>query len=201
MITEITDTPTPLTIDVTDWSENPRRYLRNAFSAARSAKPPSLDVDLCLLYMPPTKFLQVMWAELSLAGSMGELETARRVATFILSHPRPSSSPPLLPVFLHGILPSILTTLDHAPPTDQTMAVDLLVAIISSALTAALHIEWALLSVCNEPRFVLGQSASAVARRLGGDLRKSTSSQTCTVVAQRLASSQSFVTNFPTFNS
>ena len=149
--------------------------------------------------MAPTKFLQVMWTELTLAVSMGELETPRRLATYILSHPRPSHSPPLLPVFLYVVLPTIVTSLDHAQPAEQTMAVELLGATISSALTAALHVERSLLPLCNEPKFVLGQSVSAMARRLGGDLRKSTDSQTSTVITQRLASSHSFVTNFPTF--
>ncbi|THH30073.1 hypothetical protein EUX98_g4104 [Antrodiella citrinella] len=193
------DAPVPLSLEVADWNEIPRRDLRNALSAARSERAPSLDVDRCLLYMAPTKFLQVVWNELSVAITMGELETPRRLATYILSHPRPSNSPPLLPIFFHVVLSGIVTSLDHAQPAEQTMAVELLVAIISSALTAALHIEWALLSVCDESQFVLGQSVSAMARRLGGDLRKNTGSQTSEVIAQRLSSSHSFVTNFPTF--
>ncbi|TCD61756.1 mediator complex subunit [Steccherinum ochraceum] len=194
------DAPSNLTLDMADWTENPRRYLRNALNAARARKAPSLDIDQCLLYMAPTKFLQAAWAELVMAIAMGDVEIPRRLATFILCHPRPSSNaPPLLPVFMHVVLPSIVASLDHAPPTEQTMAVELLVAIISSALTAALNMEWALLSVCKEPRFVLGQSVPAMARRLGSDLRKSATSQTSTVIVQRLASSQSFITNFPTF--
>ncbi|KAH8102457.1 hypothetical protein BXZ70DRAFT_986358 [Cristinia sonorae] len=194
------DPPTALTLGTSDWIENPRRYLRNALSAARSGKACSLDVDQCLLYMAPTKFLQVVWAELAMAISMGDqLETPRRLATYILSHPPPLNSPPLLPIFLHVVLPSIITSLDQASPAEQSMAVELLVAVISSTLTSALHVEWALLSVCNDPKYVLGQPVSGMARRLGGDLRKNTLSQTSTVVAQRLASSQSFVTNFPTY--
>lgn len=84
-------------------------------------------------------------------------------------------------------------------PPEQTVVTELIVATISSALTAALHTEWALLSVCNEQRYVLGHSTAGMARRLGGDLRKGGPGSISRVIFQRLSSSQSFVTNFPTF--
>ena len=140
-----------------------------------------------------------MWSELvnASASSLGDIETPRRVATFILSTPRSPRSPPLLPIFLHVVLPPIIASFDHIPqPPD--IVVTLMCAVISSALTAALHTEWALLSVCQETRYVLGHSVVGMARRLGADLRNQGSTMG-RVVFQRLSSSHSFVTNFPTF--
>lgn len=130
---------------------------------------------------------------------MGELEAPRYLATYILSTPRAPHSPPLLPVFLHVILPTIITSVDQRSPAEQTILVELIIGIISSALTAALFVEWALLSVCKEQRLVLGQPALTMARRLSGELRKRPHSPTSTVVAQRLGASSSFMANFPTF--
>lgn len=82
------------------------------------------------------------------------------------------------------------------------MNVDLLVTIISSALTAALHLELAMRSIMGEQhRFVLGQQVSGMARRFVTDLRARKPSHTSRTIAQRLASSQSFVANFPVFMS
>lgn len=175
------------------------RSIREAVSASRARRSPSIDVDRCLLLSTPAKFLNTLWLELFMAISMGEIETSRRLAMFILTSPRSPQSPPLLPIFIHVTLPTIFPSLEAHPPTEQSMAVELLVAIISSALMAALHTEWALLSVCNDQRFVLGQSVAVMARKLGGDLRRNKESRWSTIIAERLAASQSFATNFPTF--
>ena len=44
-------------------------------------KAPALDVDRCLLITTPTKFLSILWAELTVASSMGQLDVCRRIAT------------------------------------------------------------------------------------------------------------------------
>lgn len=173
--------------------------IRNVLASARAGKAPSLDVDRCLHWTNPTKFLFSLWTELSLASTMGDLETPRRIATYILTTPQASRSPPLLPIFLHLVLPSLIATADQLVPPDQTMAVELLVSVISSALTSALYVEWALLSACKEQRVVLGQPALSMARRLGEDLRRKSNSPTSNIIAQRLASSSSFTGNFPMF--
>lgn len=198
LTTSPTEAPTTLSLPVHNDIDQSRRVIRDALVASRAGKAPSIDVDRCLLFSPPTKFLSSMWSELVTASTMGDIETPRRIATFILSTPRSPRSPPLLPVFLHVILPSVMTSLDNTAPPEQTMVTELIVATISSALTLALHIEWALLSVCNEQRYVLGHSTAGMARRLGGDLRRGNSSTT-KIIFQRLSSSQSFMTNFPTF--
>ncbi|EMD42220.1 hypothetical protein CERSUDRAFT_110751 [Gelatoporia subvermispora B] len=181
------------------WSDRPREAIREALTAARAGHAPSLDVNRCLLYGTPSDFLQILWDALMEAASMGDMEAPKRVATFVLTVPRTPRSPPLLPIFLHTVLLPIVATADHISTTEQTMTVELLVSIISSSLTAALHLEWALLTVCEEERFALGQSASAMARRLAGDLRKKGQGPTSRVILQRLASSGPFVANFPIF--
>ncbi|KAI0704950.1 hypothetical protein BC835DRAFT_1261628 [Cytidiella melzeri] len=173
--------------------------IRNALASARAGKPPFLDIDRCLYCMNPTKFLFSLWTELTLASTMGELEAPRRIATYILTTPQPARSPPLLPIFLHLVLPSLIASADQLLPPEQTMAAELLVSVISSALTSALYVEWALLSACKEQRVVLGQPALAMARRLGEDLRRKTNSPTSNVIIQRLATSSSFMANFPMF--
>lgn len=173
--------------------------IRTALSAARAGKAPALDVERCLLFSNATRFLTMLWRELSLASTMGELEAPRRIATFVLSTPRAPRSPPLLPIFLHVVLPNLVTAADHLAPTERSLTVELLVAVISSALMAALYVEWALLSVCKEQRLVLGQPALTMARRLSGDLRRRTQSPASSMIVQRLASSSTFMANFPTF--
>lgn len=180
-------------------SESVIHAIRKSLALAKAGKAPSLNVERCLLHTSPTRFLTYLWAELSLVSTMGDLEVPRKLATFVLSTPRSPRSPPLLPVFMHIVLPSIITDADRLATAGQTLAVELLVGVISGALTAALFVEWALLSVCKEQRLVLGQPALTMARRLSGDLRRRIQSPTSTMVAQRLASSQSFMANFPTF--
>ena len=79
------------------------------------------------------------------------------------------------------------------------MSVDLIVTIVSSVLTASLHMELALRSVPGEHKFVLAQPSAVMARRLAGDLRSKKHSPTSSAIVQRLSSSQSFVANFPVF--
>lgn len=79
------------------------------------------------------------------------------------------------------------------------MNVELLVTIVSSVLTAALHLEWALHTVSGESQYVLGESSGTMARRLAFALKGNKDSHTSGTIAQRLTSSQSFVANFPVF--
>ncbi|CAL1695433.1 unnamed protein product [Somion occarium] len=192
-----TNTNLSLTSGHSKGHNSARELIQHALTDAATGKAPIIDVERCLLLMPPTQFLPALYSELA---AIRQIETPRRIATHILATPRPSSSPPLLPIFLHVTLPTLITSIDKVSPTEQAIATDLLVAIISSALTAALHTEWALVSVCSEQRFVLGQSTTILARRLGGDLRrKAGKSPMSGAIARRLASSQPFVSNFPSF--
>lgn len=173
--------------------------IRSALANARAGEPASLDVNYCLLVTHPTKFLTLFWTELNVASTLGDLEAPRRLATYILAAPRSAQSPPLLQIFLHSVLPNVIATSDKLLAPEQAVVTELLVSIVSSALTAALYIEWAMLSVCKEQRLVLGQPALAMARRLGGDLRRKTNSPTSSIVYQRLSAMSSFTGNFPTF--
>lgn len=168
---------------------------------ARSQKPPSLDLRRCLETLPPIKFLQLFWIELVTAASLGELEACRRLATFVLTMPQGSTIPPLLPIFMYIVLPSLISAADKQTAPEQTMTMELLVAIISSVLNAAVHLEWAMrsASASENDRLVLGQSSAAMARRLAQDLRRNHKSPVSGMISQRLASSQSFVANFPAF--
>lgn len=157
------------------------------------------------------KFVQILWSEVQAAANLGEIEAARRVATFALCMPLEESTTvhhyPLLPIFLHLVMPSIIATTDRQqPPEEQALRVSLLVAIISSVLNAALNLEWAVRLTDpqqNPQRLVpvLGQTSTGMARRLAVDLRRNRSSEVCKVILQRLASSQAFIANFPVFKS
>ncbi|KAF5377593.1 hypothetical protein D9615_005338 [Tricholomella constricta] len=132
------------------WENEPRQAIQAALASARTGKAPAMDVERCIKIMPPTKFLQLLWSELVISASVGEMENCRRIATFILSMPRSSSTPPLLPIFLHVVTPSLIFAINHQQPPEHTMMVELLITIVSSALTAALHLELGIRSVTGE---------------------------------------------------
>ncbi|CAA7266513.1 unnamed protein product [Cyclocybe aegerita] len=182
------------------WYQQVQQAIQTAFTAARSHKTPFLDVKRCLKFLPPIKFLQLLWAELQVAASLGEVEACRRIATFVLTMPQDSTVFPLLPIFLHVVLPSVIAPIERQQPPDQT-SIELVVAIVSSTLNAALHLEWAMRSVSGDDRLVLGQSSTSMARRLALDLRSNRASQVYRTILQQLASSQALVANFPVFKS
>lgn len=158
-----------------------------------------LDVDRCLKLLHPTKFLQVLWSELTSAAVKGEFELCRRVATFVLTMPRNSQVPPLLPIFMHLFLPSLLAAMDKQAGQDPTSGIALTSSIILSTLTAAFHLEWSMATVLKDNRIILGSSSSAMAKRLASDLRSRKNGLASQAVLTRLASSPTFVANFPYF--
>ncbi|KAI8980648.1 mediator complex subunit Med5-domain-containing protein [Trametes punicea] len=196
--TEDSQAPLMMGTPGTHWSDQARQLVMNALAAARGGRAVALDTDRCLLLCPPTRFLGALFNELSIAATM-DIEAPRRIATFVLTTPRPPRSPPLLPIFLHIVLPSLVASADGLPPPEQSIRAEFLVAVISSSLTAALHLEWAMLTTCGEERYVLGQSVTSMARRLAGDLKRRGSGTTSRLILQRLMAMQPFVANFPTF--
>jgi mediator of RNA polymerase II transcription subunit 5 len=181
------------------WMDQSVSAIRTALQFAQAGKAPSIDLDRCLIVTSPSKFIQLLWSELSIAASMGQMEDCRRIATFVMVvMPRSPSIPRLLPIFLHVTLPSLIAAIDRQPPAEQAMSTELMVAMVSSVLTAALHFELAVRTVCDD-KHNLGQSSMTMARRLAGDLRTRKHSPTSRVIAQRLTSSQAFVANFPVF--
>lgn len=109
--------PAMALVQQTPWV-NPLPHTRRVIrEALRRDKPASLDVDAILLHTPPTKFLHLFWAELSVSASLGNIDQCKRLATHVLVIvPSTSSSggcvPPLMPVFLHSILPSVIAKMD-----------------------------------------------------------------------------------------
>ncbi|KAF8640574.1 hypothetical protein AX17_000236 [Amanita inopinata Kibby_2008] len=183
----------------TSFEGQPKSVIRYALAMARTGKGPAIDVERCLGIMPPSKFLDVLWSELIESTSVGENESCRRIATFILTMPRCTATPPLLPIFIHLMVPTLIARIEQQPASEQAMTTELLVTLISSALTAALHIEWAVQKVTSEHRSFLGQTSAAMARRLAADLRARELNNVSSMILQRLAASQTFVANFPVF--
>ncbi|KAF8807476.1 hypothetical protein BYT27DRAFT_7223294 [Phlegmacium glaucopus] len=178
-----------------------QQAVQTTFIMARSHKPPYLDVRRCIKIVPPIKFLQLFWTELVASANLGELEACKRITTFVLTTPQDSTVCPLLPIFMHIVLPSLVVRASQEQPPEQAVMVELIVVVISSVLNAALQLEWAMRSVSGDDRLVLGQSSTAMARRLAQDLRRNRGHDVNSTILQRLASSQSFVANFPNFMS
>ncbi|KAJ7619106.1 hypothetical protein DFH06DRAFT_1235312 [Mycena polygramma] len=176
----------------------PRQAIRDAIAKARGSKAPVLDVERCIKTCGCQKFLQMLWSELLTPANLGETDVCTRIATFALTIPRPLSSPPLLAMFLYILLPGLLATIDARQAGDQTVAIELLGSIVSSILTASLHLDLAFSEVS---RPVLGQPSIAMARRVAVDLRfqEKKQSHASKLILQRLGSSPSFVANFPVF--
>lgn len=178
------------------WDDQPRRAIQNALAQIQSGKVPSLNVAACLVETSATDFLQTFWLELNLSVKAGmTVDAIKPLAVFILATPRSTHLPPLLPIFLHNVLPSIIDRADNPMTGD----LELLIAIASSSLMAALQLERALYTTGGEQVYPLGSSSSSMARRLAVDLRYRKSSPKGKLIAQRLTSSQTFVTNFPVF--
>lgn len=176
----------------------PRREIREAFMLARERKGPHIDVARCLTITTPTKFLLLFWSEMCAATSLGGIETCRRLATFVLVTPR-SSAPPLLPLFVHNVLPILVARIDQQPG-DANTNIDLMVTTVSTVLSAALHLEWAIQTVCGEQKAIAGQTSAMIARKLASDLRaQRLNSQTSAVMLKRLSGMPTFIANFPVF--
>jgi mediator of RNA polymerase II transcription subunit 5 len=127
-------------------------------------------------------------------------DAAKRLAVFVLSTPRAPRTPPVLPIFLHNVLPSLIDTFDNLKLGPAIAGdLDLLVAITSSSLMAAQQLERALCATSGEQSYPLGSSSSSMASRLALDLRHRKSSSKGKLIAQRLTSSQTFVSSFPVF--
>jgi hypothetical protein len=183
------------------WADQSRRAVQDALVLLQSGKPPFLNVAACLVETPAFEFLQTFWLALNMPiKTDATADAAKRLAVFVLATPRASPTPPLLPIFLHNLLPSLIDKFDN-PNLGQAMTGDLelLIAVISSSLMAALQLERALYTASGEQASALGSSSSAMASRLALGLRHRKSSSKGKLIAQRLTSSQTFVANFPVF--
>ena len=178
------------------WVDQPRRAIQNGLAQIQSGKVSSLNVAACLVETSAADFLQTLWLELNQSVKAGmTVDAIKPLAVFILATPRSTHLPPLLPIFLHNVLPSLV----DRPDNPMTGDLELLIAITSSSLMAALQLERALYTTGGEQVYPLGSSSSSMARRLAVDLRHRKSNSKGRLIAQRLTSSQTFVTNFPVF--
>ncbi|KAL5518819.1 NUT1 [Sanghuangporus vaninii] len=193
-----------LSVPTAHWLDQPRNVIRDFFSSARANKAPAFDVGRCVVVLGPTRFLRLLWDELDTATRMGELESSKRLAAYVLLAPPAAvgagagRTPPLLPIFLSSVLHGLLSRLDSRVHAEQTFGIELLVAVIASSLTGLLHLEWALraLGAESQAQRYAYQSSVTVARRLATDLKRSRSGS-AGIILQRLSSSPSFVANFP----
>ncbi|KAI0313725.1 mediator complex subunit Med5-domain-containing protein [Amylostereum chailletii] len=183
------------------WADQPLDAIQTALTTIQARKPPSLDVGRCLLVVSPTRFLHLFWNAISIAPiSMGlQVDGIRRLAVYVLATPRTPRTPPLLPIFLHNVFPTILDVVDHQSSSSQSMGAELLVSVIASSIMAALHLERAITAINGEQGSPVGESSSSMARHLAGDLRHRKNSPVAKLIAQRLASSRTFVASFPVF--
>ena len=144
----------------------------------------------------PIKFLKLLWAEINGVAQLGEMESGRRLVTYVLVVPPIAREPPLLPIFLCTLMPTLLADIEKQMPAEQTISIELLVSIIASSLTGLSQMEWALRALEAEMRYPIGQPSITIARRLAMDLKRSPSA-VASVIIQRLSASPSFVANFP----
>jgi hypothetical protein len=185
-------------------SEYIRKDVQDAIGAAVSGHPPSLDAYRLLSHGgSPISFLRLFWTEIDNMALHGEteFEACRRLAVFVLALSPPrvdawESTPPLLPLFMQGIMPYLLelSTQTHLRP----VSMELLIATVASSLTAALHIEWSL----RERKGVLPSTGSAMdlTKRLSVDLKRDAkNSPAAKLLLQRLGALPAFVKDFPFF--
>lgn len=189
------------------WEFQPRNLVRQALASANTGKVPVFDIERCLAIIGVRAFFDHLWRELLAAASIGKMEICRRFAAFVLSPTTgpttesPNNIPPLLPIFLHVYVPSLLVLIDGQAPSEQTLSVQLLSAIVISALTFAVNFERAMLKpmegIGSRDVKVHNLPCSAMARRLRLDLRKARS-PSALALFQKLSASSSFISTFPT---
>ena len=173
------------------WTDQPLNAIRDALTALGAGRPPSLDVSRCLLFLSPIKFLNLFWTQLQMQMGV-DMDGARALAVHVLSHARP----PLLPVFLRAVFPALLDTADTSP---GSVSAELLASTVATAIMHALQLERAMAALGGDQRPPLGEPSPSMARALANDLRHRKASASAKTVAQRLASSATFVGSFPVF--
>ncbi len=109
-------------------------------------------------------FISLLWMELKSAVLAGDLVRPRQLGLIALSFPPPPPYLPLLPIFIHNVLPDLASS--HSL-LEKAVLVDLLVAIVASSLLMTMHFERSL------PRGTHGPSpsASAMAKSVASTFR------------------------------
>ncbi|EGO04872.1 hypothetical protein SERLA73DRAFT_173980 [Serpula lacrymans var. lacrymans S7.3] len=179
------------------WMDQPRKIIHGSLALTREGKAPYINLARCLTLSSPMQFVRLLWYELNTPANVREMEACRNLVTSILVMPQPTT--PLLPLFLHIALPVLISAVDQQQPPEKLMSIELLAAIVSSSLTAAMHIECASQSVLSPQSNGTGQSTTLIAMKLGGYLRSRSSCNAGAAILQRLSCNPSFMTNFPAF--
>ncbi|EJD44265.1 hypothetical protein AURDEDRAFT_125294 [Auricularia subglabra TFB-10046 SS5] len=189
-----------------DFAEFPSLSIRGAVASARASGAPGINVRHSLITRGPMAFLNVLWAELHATSSdLGhDVEIYRRLASHALVasalHAYPEC-PPLLPLFLNSFIPRQLEAIDMQMFGDQqTREVDLLVAILSSAMAMAFHLERSLNTLPSHAAKVAAHQLKTAgpATRLFYLLR-TRASPAAGLMRERLSSIPSFSVMYPEF--
>jgi len=177
--------------------------IHNALACADTGRVPAIDIDRCLTVVNVRTFFDYTWRELLANATIGKIEICRRFAAYLLTPTCPSSSssgsrsPPLLPLFLHVYVPSLLATIDRLENSaEQTLSLQLLCTIIIAALTFSVHFERALLGHSEAHSRMHNLPSATMAKRLRLDLRRAKGSSSLQLF-QKLSASSTFVSTFP----
>jgi hypothetical protein len=181
------------------WTDQAAVAIRTALNQAGSGQVPVLDVARCILTTSPAGFLETLWRELLASSVISGPQVAHRFAVVVLTAPRIEFAPGLktwlLPLFLRVIVPRIVAIVDDQESQEHS-PVELLAAIVSSSLTAALYLERA--PPARKHQAAGGAETVTLARRFAQWLHEHEGG-TCKALSQRLASIPDFRVHFPVF--
>lgn len=172
-----------------------------AMAGDGSGRLPYINMDCCLLIVPPPRFLEILWSELVSASKIWELGMCVRLGTLILVSTRlPSPGPSLFTLFLRSTMRSIIHDNDKKPPQEQSRNILLMAATISSALCHRTHLE-AASALVGIPRQGPETSSTAdVSNIFAGMLKAdSKSSPTSRMLLERLGRDAEFTAKWPKF--
>jgi mediator of RNA polymerase II transcription subunit 5 len=180
------------------WREQPKAAIHAAVTMTRAGKAPMLDIARCVAVVSHTEFLNLLWDELIHTSSLGEMETCRRIVTTALIIPTPG--PPLLPLFIHHVLPAAFAAVEQRS-SEQAATAEHAVSIVSAALNALQQLERAYRLLHGQDLPILGESAASLARSFAAFLKsgKRGGSSICGLVASKLEALKAFTANFPLF--
>ncbi|GJJ08870.1 hypothetical protein Clacol_003090 [Clathrus columnatus] len=217
LVSNVLKVPPPTSQNIKEpgaWLHEPRTLIRHALALASTGKVPTIDISRCLSMTNVRTFFDFTWREMLAAADMGGIELCRRFATIMFAPTSGTSMesatpsvPPLLPLFLHAYVPSLLVYIDGQSPNDQNLSVQLLAAIVVSALTFAAHFEKALVGMNSGLSENVGGGGggggnktslpcSAIARKLRIDLRR-LKGPSALALFQKLSASSTFISTFP----
>ncbi|KIM21048.1 hypothetical protein M408DRAFT_112008 [Serendipita vermifera MAFF 305830] len=171
----------------------PSGLIQAALMSMRSHRAVSLDVPLCLRTISTLDFLTRMQNELYSATHLGDQNATRHITVYALC-PVAQAGPDqawLLPIYLFVCVPRIL---DNTRPQD-TLLIDSLSFVITSALRLSVCIDKSVGQVTPEPSSVVAEKFSQLLKKDAS--RDATTSQAALLKA--LQSSQPFCSQFPSF--